>query len=89
MLGIQVDRLPRRHLDGARVDGLAQGVDGLAHVRAGILSVSVEDVQGDESENVGLSEPRARFQRNIVAELSSSGPKRESNGPRNGPAGPP
>ena len=52
----------------ARSDGLPQGVGCPAGVCPSIFRIGVHNVQGDESETVGLGEPRAGFQRNIVAE---------------------
>lgn len=47
------------HLDAARGHGLARGVGRLAHVRATVLGVGVQDIQGHEAEIVGCAEAMA------------------------------
>lgn len=47
------------HLDAARGHRLACGVGRLAHVRATVLGVRVQDVQSHETEIVGCAEAMA------------------------------
>ena len=56
MLRVEINAAASSARDGARVDSLALHVGGLAHVSAGVLGISVQNVKGHVSEIVCRTE---------------------------------